>query len=196
MADRKRQKKKTRLRLQERVGVAVLSIVLIACVFVVGAVAYLQREAKLVNTFETGIVETEVQENFDGAVKSNVFLKNTGTVDEYLRAKILIYYEDNEGNIVGEVPAEGMDYQIDWGDSAQWLKSSNGYYYYAAPVKSGDATDVLIQECRETEKENRHLVVDILAEAIQAEPTTAVEDAWESQVSVKADGTLELKQQN
>lgn len=45
-------------------------------------------------------------------------------------------------------------------------------------------------------KENRHLVVDILAEAIQAEPTTAVEDAWESQVSVKADGTLELKQQN
>ena len=184
MADRKRQKKKNRLRLQERVGVAVLSIVLIACVFVVGAVAYLQREAKLVNTFETGIVETEVQENFDGAV------------DEYLRAKILIYYEDNEGNIVGEVPAEGMDYQIDWGDSAQWLKSSNGYYYYAAPVKSGDATDVLIQECRETEKENRHLVVDILAEAIQAEPTTAVEDAWESQVSVKADGTLELKQQN
>jgi len=188
MADRKRQKKKNRLRLQERVGVAVLSIVLIACVFVVGAVAYLQREAKLVNTFETGIVETEVQENFDGDVKSNVFLKNTGTVDEYLRAKILIYYEDNEGNIVGEVPAEGMDYQIDWGDSAQWLKSSNGYYYYA--------TDVLIQECRETEKENRHLVVDILAEAIQAEPTTAVEDAWESQVSVKADGTLELKQQN
>lgn len=75
MADRKRQKKKNRLRLQERVGVAVLSIVLIACVFVVGAVAYLQREAKLVNTFETGIVETEVQENFDGAVKSNVFLK-------------------------------------------------------------------------------------------------------------------------
>ena len=52
MADRKRQKKKNRLRLQERVGVAVLSIVLIACVFVVGAVAYLQREAKLVNTFE------------------------------------------------------------------------------------------------------------------------------------------------
>ena len=26
-----------------------------------------------------------------GLVKSNVFLKNTGTVDEYLRAKILIY---------------------------------------------------------------------------------------------------------
>lgn len=196
MARGKRQKKKNRLRLQERAGVAVLSIVLIACIFVVGAVAYLQREAKLVNTFETGNVETEVLEDFDGTVKKNVSLKNTGTVDSYLRAKILIYYEDNEGNIIGEVPEEEKDYQMTWGGGTQWLKSSNGYYYYVNPVKSGDQTSELIKECGAEEKENRHLVVDILAEAIQAQPTTAVEDAWGSQVSVKADGTLELKQEN
>lgn len=208
MAGVKRQKRKGGLRLRERVGVAVFGTILVLCVLIVGTVAYLQREAKLINTFEVGTVETEVSETFQNDVKSNVLLKNTGTVETYLRAKVLIYYEDNEGKVIGDIPQEGQDYEIIWGDEidTQWLKDSSGYYYYRNPVKCSEKnngvpgeTSVLIKECRpkQTDKaKNCHLVVDILAQAVQADPKAAVEDAWGSQVAVKEDGTLELKQGN
>lgn len=208
MAGVKRQKKKGGLRFRERVGVAVFGTILVLCVLIVGTVAYLQREAKLVNTFEVGTVQTEVSETFQDNVKSNVILKNTGTEDAYLRAKVLIYYEDNEGKIIGDIPQEGRDYEIVWGEDidTQWLKDGSGYYYYKNPVKCSEKnngvsgeTSVLIKRCQTIqagEEKDRHLVVDILSQAIQADPAAAVEDAWGSQVVVKEDGTLGLKQGN
>lgn len=192
--DRKQVIRKRRRR--QKVLTVVLSLVLFAGILTAGTIAYLQQEAKLSNTFTVGQVQAEVNERFVNNVKSDVSIENKGNVDAYIRAKILIYFVDRDGNPTGEVPVEGTDYTMSMGESidSNWIKSASGYYYYKNAVAPGQKTDLLIKECKRMENlpvykdGNRRLVVDIVGEAIQANES-AVQDAWGKDVQVE-NGTL------
>ena len=166
----------------------IICIALIVCTLMLGTIAYLQREAELSNSFTVGNVEAEIEETFKDDIKTDVSIRNTGNVDAYIRAKILIYFVDSKGNITGEVPVKDVDYTITMGDNinSSWINTSD-CYYFTKSVAPGANTDILIKECKQLNSDvyeggSRRLVVDIVAEAIQANDS-AVNDAWKSVVS-------------
>lgn len=152
--------------------------------------SYLTSESSLDNAFTVASVQPSVDETFVNKVKENVSIKNDGNIDVYIRARILIYFENAQGEILADKPEKDNDYTMDMGNLSNWLQIGD-YYYYSKKVSSGWQTDVLINKCTETENAHpgKTLVVDILAETIQADPETAVEESW-TDVDVDTNGQL------
>jgi hypothetical protein len=166
----------------------ILALVAMLCCIVTGVtVAYLvSKPASVVNSFQVGQMSSQVIENFDGTTKSNVSIKNTGDTSAYIRAQVVITWVSTTNNSVvsAQTPDPGTDYTITYGNSG-WEQGKDGYWYYTSPVAKDGSTATLIQECKltGTAPEGYTLSVEIIADAIQAEPTTAVEEAWSTGVS-------------
>ena len=156
-----------------------------------GTLAWLSVTGVLVNQFGIGSVTPSVQETLNGKVKSDVKAKNTGTAPAYIRAAVDIYWQDQDGARLWDEPKEEpkgeADYEIAWSvaDASgansvyNWVKASDGFYYWTSPVAPGAETGVLINRVTELKAtEGRNLVVDISTQAVQATPDEAVHDAW------------------
>lgn len=149
------------------------------------------KPAAVENDFVPGKVACQVLEDFGAEngtyVKSNVRVKNTGNTDAYIRVLLVFTWKDDKGNIFSNKPQEGKDYQIVMDDLTNWImqKSDAGlYFYYKKPVAPSAETGKLIDSLRQiagvTGPENGtyKLSVDILADAVQADPPQAVKDSW------------------
>ena len=156
-----------------------------------GTLAWLSVTGVLVNQFGIGSVTPSVQETLNGKVKSDVKAKNTGTAPAYIRAAVDIYWQDQDGARLWDEPKEEpkgeADYEIAWSvadasganSAYNWVKASDGFYYWTSPVAPGAETGVLINRVTELKAtEGRNLVVDISTQAVQATPDEAVHDAW------------------
>lgn len=156
-----------------------------------GTLAWLSVTGVLVNQFGIGSVTPSVQETLNGKVKSDVKAKNTGTAPAYIRAAVDIYWQDQDGARLWDEPKEEpkgeADYEIAWSvadasganSAHNWVKASDGFYYWTSPVAPGAETGVLINRVTELKAtEGRNLVVDISTQAVQATPDEAVHDAW------------------
>ena len=161
-----------------------------------GTFAWLSVTGVLVNQFGIGSVTPSVQETLNGKVKSDVKAKNTGTAPAYIRAAVDIYWQDQDGARLWDEPQAGSNYEIAWSvadapganSADNWVKASDGFYYWTSPVAPGAETGVLINRVTELKAtEGRNLVVDISIQAIQATPDEAVHDAWGCKVE---DGVL------
>lgn len=159
----------------------IIALALILTCAVGGTIAWLVATTDPVtNTFTPGSVTTIVNEDGIGtATKSNVTVTNTGNVNAYIRAAIVINWVDAAGNIYAEVPSTAT-YSMTYG--TDWTKL-DGYYYYNGVVTPNGMTANLINTCTESAPEGYHLQVSILAEGIQSEGTTstgtpAVKEAW------------------
>ena len=155
--------------------------VLLLAVAVSGTVAYLVTNSEPVeNTFTYGRVSSEVVEPgwTDGSTtKSNVTIHNTGNVDAYIRAAIVVTWKDSNGHTMPIQPEEGTDYTLELGSS--WTKHGD-YYYYNGKVAPDGSTGDLIVSCRPTKQyeDGRKLCVEVIGSAIQAEPARASQSAW------------------
>lgn len=156
-----------------------------------GTLAWLSVTGVLVNQFGIGSVTPSVQETLNGKVKSDVKAKNTGTAPAYIRAAVDIYWQDQDGARLWDEPKDEpkgeADYEIAWSvadasganSAYNWVKASDGFYYWTSPVAPGAETGVLINRVTELKAtEGRNLVVDISTQAVQAMPDEAVHDAW------------------
>ena len=156
-----------------------------------GTLAWLSVTGVLVNQFGIGSVTPSVQETLNGKVKSDVKAKNTGTAPAYIRVAVDIYWQDQDGARLWDEPKEEpkgeADYEIAWSvadasganSAYNWVKASDGFYYWTSPVAPGGETGVLINRVTELKAtEGRNLVVDISTQAVQATPDEAVHDAW------------------
>lgn len=156
-----------------------------------GTLAWLSVTGVLVNQFGIGSVTPSVQETLNGKVKSDVKAKNTGTAPAYIRAAVDIYWQDQDDARLWDEPKEEpkgeADYEIAWSvadasganSAYNWVKASDGFYYWTSPVAPGAETGVLINRVTELKAtEGRNLVVDISTQAVQATPDEAVHDAW------------------
>lgn len=131
------------------------------------------RSAPVENVFAPGRVTAIVDEDFSTSVKNNVTLKNTGNVTARMRAQIVVTWKDADGKVYPALPAEGTDYHINMGTG--WTQKE-GLWYCDAPVAPGEWTPALIVTCQAVEgraPEGYTLSVEILGEAIQAEPASA-----------------------
>ena len=159
----------------------VLLLLLLAMVLcaIGGAYAYITAKTdEISNHFTPVKVTCKVEESFDGAVKQDVRIRNTGDIDGFIRAMLVFNWVDAEGNVLSAAPIEGTDYAIEWG-SDQWKKGSDGYWYYTKAVAPNGVTEQLIKSVTLTStKDGWKLQVQILATAFQADPPAAIEGAW------------------
>ena len=161
--------------------VALVALLVLLCCTVAGTLAYLVTSTNSVtNTFTPASVSTEVNEDFDGITKRNVTIKNTGDIDAYIRAAVIINWADDKGNVSG-TPVKDGDYVIKYDSSNTWKKIGD-YWYYTKPVAADSLTEkALIESCTPVAgkaPKGYDLQVTILADGIQSEPLTAIQEAW------------------
>lgn len=161
-----------------RKAALILSLCLIFALAVGTTLAYLKANTSPVeNTFKAAKSDITIDENVTGGQKKSIIVQNTGTAVSYVRVKLVMNWVDGNGNVVsgGNLPEVALN-ESDW-----FLQ--DGIYYYKMPVAAKGETSNLLQEgspiSEPTEKpEGCHLEVTVLAESIQAAPSTAVEGAW------------------
>lgn len=184
--------------------VAIALAAALALVGVGGVLAWLVSTDSLTNTFGVGEIETVVTEDFNGESKSNVAVQNNGNVDAWIRAQINIYWVDSDGNQMWDKPAKGIDYSLTMGSQTavagdnSWVQGQDGYYYFDRPVAPNASTDKLIDTLKDANAydDGRKLVCDINAQAIQADPYSAVQDSWGVTVISSEDGDLSLRKED
>ena len=168
--------------------VALVALLVLLCCTVAGTLAYLvDKTPEVKNTFEPAKVTTEVKEEFDGTTKSEVKIKNTGNIPAYIRAAVIINWADANGNVYGGgTPVASTeevtgDYTISYNTDGSW-KQIGDYWYYTEPVAADSLTEkALIESCTPVAgkaPEGYNLQVTILADGIQSEPLTAIQEAW------------------
>lgn len=155
-----------------------LALALVVACAIGGTIAYFTAQTTEVkNTFTAaGAPVPEIEENFDGTTKSNVKVKlgTDGSGSYFVRAAIVFTVQNEDGETYASVPSEGIDYEIVYG--SDWTERDDGYWYYNSLVAPGEETTALIESC--TSRCREHLVVDIIAQTIQAEPAEAVVTEW------------------
>lgn len=168
------------MRRMKRTAALLLAMAAILCGAVGSTAAYLVAATPTVtNTFAAPELDTEIRESFDGNVKNRVRIANTGGVAAYIRAAVVVSWQDAAGNVYAQRPVAGRDYDIHWSLNG-WTSCGNDYYH-SAPVAPGGETGVLFTSCaplRPAPAEGYALHVEILSEAVQAEPDSAVREAW------------------
>lgn len=157
---------------------------LLALILVVGAaaggtVAWLTQTTETKNNnFSYGTVSCAINESFNGTTKSDVTVTNTGNTPAYIRAACIVNWVDAQGNIAANVPA---DYTYDLSiPGAGWTEGSDGYYYYNSVVEPGSKTEGSLLTCTSYHPADGEytLSVKVIASAVQATPSTAVNEAW------------------
>ena len=160
----------------------VVSAAALVLVGIAGTVAYLSDQTDTVtNTFTAGTLPPIVVEDFDGNTKENVRIQNTGTVDAYIRAKVLInWVSSTDSNaIASEIPQVNKDYEVEYGDEStaddapRWIFGEDGYYYWTDVVEAGKETGILLKKVMIMENavapDGYQPSVSILSQSIQAD---------------------------
>ena len=178
-------------------SILIISLVLLIAVVVGGSMAYLQDTTNQVeNTFTPAEVKVAIDEETTDTSKSGIQFQNTGNVPAYIRATLVVYWKDGEGNIVAPPAGSSVkvayseDNKVDISMAApknyadpklQWSRE-DAIYYYPTPVAPGGSTSVMLDPIEVTipSGSNYKCYIDVRAEAIQAEGmnATSAQEAW------------------
>ena len=206
MAKRRGRYSSGRYRIPVRSLILLLTLVLLIGSGIGMTVGFLSTRTEPVqNDFTYGKVSCEVLETFDKEnnryIKRDVRIKNTGNTSAYIRVLLVFTWKDEKGNVYVNKPQINEDYQINPDISNGWSIYQNSIgtfsYYYKYPVAAGEATPNLIDSLRQTpgvvgpENGKYALSVEIVADAVQAEPADAVTNAWDG-ATVGEDGALTI----
>ena len=149
----------------------IIALALILVLAVGGTVAYIfTHTGPVINTFTPADAKITVDEQTSDNQKTSITVVNNSTgVPVYIRVALVANMIDEDKNVTdaASVPTFTL--------GENWIKGSDGYYYYTEPVPVGESTGNLLEKAM-TLDENMQVVV--LADAIQAMPKQAVIDAW------------------
>ena len=185
-----------RLKSKTKLITLLVSLLMIGAATINSTVAFLfTQDGPVVNEFNPSQVRTHVTEEItEDLVKTNVAIKNTGDTTAWIRAAVVVTWQDAEGNVYGQMPVVGTDYTIDYNvdpnktDTTKWYKGDDGFYYWPASVAVGDSTGILINSCKpttDTAPEGYYLTVEILGSGIQTfQGVTDYETAWNTATGV------------
>lgn len=162
----------------KRSGILLAAVIVLLAGAVGGTWAFLVAQSEPVqNNFTYAHVSCRIDEKFENGVKSDVKIQNTGDIPAYIRARIVVTWKNENGN-VSAVPVKNTDYTIAFNET-DWTQQGD-YWYCKTAVDAKDFTPVLITKCEKTGNapKDYDLSVEILADAIQSEPANAVMEAW------------------
>ena len=162
--------------------VLLASVALLLTFAVSGTVAYLaDATGAVVNEFKPAKVDITVTDEIDAGAKKNVVIGNSSTIPVYIRVAVVAnWYKD------GEIVAP-------WNEAtygalpvtADWIKGSDGYYYYTKAVQPSEKSVNFFEADNSYTPSpavaDAHLEMTIIAQAIQTEPAdalTAAHWAW------------------
>ena len=185
----------------------------LSAMVIVGAVAMVRPSLALftsqdseINEFETGNVDIEIIENFNGCeltespktCTKEVSIQNiTSKTDAIIRVAIIPYWQDETGRAW---PGDVSGVVLHFGEPTEanknpnlvdinstdvgWVDGRDGYYYYNQLVPAHTVTEQLLSSVTVTIPDNlqdryegKTLIVDVKAEAVQ--PTLdAVKAVW------------------
>lgn len=168
-----------------RLTAMVIATAVLLALAIGGTVAWLStKDAPITNTFNPSKVACEVTEKFDGStgVKSNVNVKNTGTINAFIRVKLVTYRTNDQGQHIGgtaSLPAFTL--------GTGWVKYGD-YYYYTKPVAPNqkpetNLTNSMTLTGTYNDADGGKQVIEVMAEAIQSGPAQAVGQAWGVSIS-------------
>ena len=165
------------------------AVILVIFIGAGAALSYISAESEPVrNDLVAGKVSCEVVEVFDGSVKTDVAVKNTGNTSAYIRCDVIANWQSktNSEEILARAPVEGVDFEIVAGSSV-WVEGQDGYWYHSEPIEPDEMTEIFIEKISPVTEapEGYELSVEIIASAIQANPASVVETSW----NVSAAGT-------
>lgn len=133
------------------------------------------------NTFKPASTKIDIkEEKFDKQIKENVCVENNGDTSVFVRAYIVVTWQNENGDIYPAVPLINRDYTIELSDDNSWFQKE-GFYYYSEEVAPGGTTSMLIKSCYpniETTPDGYGLNVEIISSSIQSMPRNAVNEAW------------------
>lgn len=160
------------------------ALILTLCLCVVscavgGVFAYLSTLSGTVsNELTPASVTCAVEESFANGVKENVRVRNTGNIDAYIRAAVVVSFVADDGKVLATAPREGTDYKVSW-NTADWQKGSDGYWYHKKAVAPEALTATLIKTATAVSvPDGYRLNVQIVAAAIQSAPESTVKEVW------------------
>lgn len=159
-----------------------LLVLLVLVVSLCGTVfAYMYQHTRQENyQFQPATVTCVVQETIEDGSKTCIQIQNTGSIDAYLRLRLVSYWVNSSGEIIAKpAPLPAFAY-----DSSNWFQGSNDTYYYKNPVSPNNLTSNLLDTDTSAsiplavDEEGNKLVIKVFAEAIQSAPQTAVTSSW------------------
>ena len=162
----------------------IAALALCAAAAVGVTLSFMFKKAEKTNTFVPAEVTCEVEKSPLSGVKRDVCVKNTGNVAAYLRIRLVSYYVYANGSIAGSVPSQYPALTLRNG----WIAGMDHTYYYTTPVKPDAETGILcdpitLDRVELADGKTVYQVLEVFAEAIQAEPVGAVQEAWKVTVS-------------
>lgn len=164
---------------------------LIAVALIVGStVALLVSDSvQKQNVFVPGVVDCEVDETFDGIQKTSIRIQNTGNTPAYIRVNFASYMQNTAGVVVGQT-ATVPDITLATG----WVYGADGYYYYKYPVAPGAYTGemlgapIVLKQNKDADGNVvSNQVIEVFAGAVQAYPSDAVVQSWDTVAAVTGD---------
>lgn len=174
--------------------ILIAAVSLLCCTAIGISLAFIiTNTGEIVNLFAPSTVTCAVSETFDGEVKSNVSIQNTGDTQAYIRAAVVVnWMTDDQNRVWAHEPDPTSDYTIVFTEDTNWIKGPDGFWYYALPVDPGASTTTLIKSVSlkdgVTPPEGYYFSVEIVATAIQSTPERVVQEQWG--VSVDSDGKI------
>ena len=163
-------------------------VLLLVLTVVGGSVAALmfRQTNELTEKFEIAYVDCEVSETLSNQKdsKTAITVKNTGNIDAYIRVRLVTYWaqkaDDGSLQIVGRSPAPSLNVVT----GTDWVKGSDNTFYYNKAIAPNASTGNLLSQALPLQTEDGYLqVIEVFAEAIQSEPTQAITDSWQVQIT-------------
>lgn len=163
--------------MKRKILIVVIVICIIGCMGV--SLAYMFKElSPKTASFEKAMITCSTNVLSDNHQINSISVTNTGNTKAFVRIHLSVHMENNDNQIVGAFTS--MPY-ITY-DTNNWIKDGDTYYYRYA-LNPGDTTHAFLQTAivlSGTSFNNApaHQTLDILAEAVQAEPANAIEETW------------------
>ena len=170
-------------KMNRRILLPLSCIVLMAAFSVGGTLAYLSTNTEtIVNQFEPGKVNGNIEETFENNIKSSIKVKNTGNIDCYVRILLIPYWVSQYGSRVGE---DAWELKVEFNEIDWFAREEGGmiYYYHRAPVAPEELTGELLAEgftiqLTASEDGTLYRALDVFTECFQAELPDAVVSYW------------------
>lgn len=159
-----------------------LAIVIITLLFLVGlvgeTVSYMIKTTdQLENDFTSATVDCVLNEQLENNVKSNITVTNTGNIGIFVRVRFITYWIDSNGNVAGTKALVPLNITFD----SDWIKDPNSdTFYYSNELPAASTTSDLLDGSSITlaTEDGYRQVVEVFAEAIQANPAQAASIEW------------------
>lgn len=114
-------------------------------------------------------VQVEITDQVNAAVKSDVQITSRGKSPSFIRAAIVGFWVNEDGNVVGDW--KETDGEFDWGEDwgSHWVKHTDGFYYHLQELEQGEKTWPLFEKYTLTYENpitDAHLELHIATQAV------------------------------